>query len=290
MDTLTINSAITLPVGVEAYAALAMSAWLTSAPVKDSTRAFARASAIGALGLGMVGQVVYHLLEVNKAKAAPWWVVIFVSCLPVLVLGLGAGLAHMIHRDRTSAAETQGRPDAWTSNPPADSAAIPPASMTPLLSDPPALAGLDVPPDHSAADEPGRTSGRLDVPTSTEEVIPPPLAPSGNAGRDEPADDDDPDPDPGGPSQSRRADNDVPADLREEGERLAALRSDAARVRAALAVLGMQAGPADVRAWLGARNVTMNDDYIRTAIKRARKAARDDERPALSLVKEEAQA
>src|SRR5690606_3939731 len=29
-DSLTINSAITLPIGVEAYAALAMSAWLTS--------------------------------------------------------------------------------------------------------------------------------------------------------------------------------------------------------------------------------------------------------------------
>ena len=53
-DHFSINSAITLPIGVEAYAAYAMSAWLTSAPVAEKTRRFARTSAIAALVLGSV--------------------------------------------------------------------------------------------------------------------------------------------------------------------------------------------------------------------------------------------
>jgi hypothetical protein len=99
-DTFTINSAIALPIGVEAYAAFALAAWLTSAPVSAGTRNFARWSALGSLTLGMFGQVAYHLLEVEQAVTAPAWVTIMVSCLPVLVLGAGAALAHLLHRDQ----------------------------------------------------------------------------------------------------------------------------------------------------------------------------------------------
>ncbi|MGW3369739.1 hypothetical protein ACWDOR_43205 [Streptosporangium canum] len=102
-DDWTINSAVTLPIGVEAYAAFALSAWLTSAPVGVTTRRFARISALGALGLGMFGQIAYHLLEVQGETDAPVPVTVLVSCLPVLVLGLGAALAHMLHRDRLAA-------------------------------------------------------------------------------------------------------------------------------------------------------------------------------------------
>lgn len=100
-DGFTINSAITLPIGVEAYAAYALNAWLTSAPVSDETRKFARTSAIGALVLGMLGQVAFHLLATEKKAHAPWWITTLVACLPVLVLGFGAALAHMLHRDQT---------------------------------------------------------------------------------------------------------------------------------------------------------------------------------------------
>lgn len=100
-DGFTINSAITLPIGVEAYAAYALNAWLTSAPVSDDTRRFARTSAIGALVLGMLGQVAFHLLATEKKAHAPWWITTLVACLPVLVLGFGAALAHMLHRDQT---------------------------------------------------------------------------------------------------------------------------------------------------------------------------------------------
>jgi hypothetical protein len=103
-DSLQINTAVTLPVGVEAYAAYALSAALTSAPVTGPTRRFAWISSVCALALGMGAQIAYHLLRNANRAEAPWQITTFVSCLPVLVLGLGAVLAHMLHRDRTAAA------------------------------------------------------------------------------------------------------------------------------------------------------------------------------------------
>lgn len=106
-----INTAITLPIGVEAYAAFALSAWLnTTAKLSDSTRRFAKWSALGSLVLGCLGQVAYHLLETYGHKTAPAWVITAVSCLPVLVLGMGAALGHMLSRD----AETPAVPEPGT--------------------------------------------------------------------------------------------------------------------------------------------------------------------------------
>jgi hypothetical protein len=101
-DHFSINTAITLPVGVEAYAAYALGAWLSKKPLSDTTRGFARASAIGALVLGALGQIAYHLLEVSRHTHAPIVITMLVACLPVAVLGMGATLAHLIHRDGTS--------------------------------------------------------------------------------------------------------------------------------------------------------------------------------------------
>ena len=94
-DTARINTAITLPVGVEAYGAYALRAWLTSG-ASETARRFARCSAIGSLALGMLGQVVYHLLSAAHATRAPWPVVVLVSCLPVITLGFGAALTHLL--------------------------------------------------------------------------------------------------------------------------------------------------------------------------------------------------
>jgi hypothetical protein len=44
----------------------------------------------------MLGQVVYHLLAAAGAARAPWPVVVLVSCLPVVTLGFGAALAHLL--------------------------------------------------------------------------------------------------------------------------------------------------------------------------------------------------
>jgi hypothetical protein len=95
VDGFTINTAITLPVGVEAYGAYALGAWLTPSTSRRARR-FAKWSAIGSLVLGMMGQVAYHLLAAGHAARAPWPVVTLVSCLPVVALALGTALAHLL--------------------------------------------------------------------------------------------------------------------------------------------------------------------------------------------------
>jgi hypothetical protein len=95
-DHFSINSAITLPVGVETYAAYALRAWL-SGYLPARARRFAKWSAIGSLALGALGQVAYHLLSAAHVTRAPWPITTVVACLPVAVLGMGAALAHLIH-------------------------------------------------------------------------------------------------------------------------------------------------------------------------------------------------
>ena len=96
-------------VGVEAYAAFALRAWLArDSWITSRTRRFARWSAICSFALGMAGQVTYHLLAQAGAARAPWPVTTIVSCLPVLVLAMGTALAHMLRADAHTAA---GGPD-----------------------------------------------------------------------------------------------------------------------------------------------------------------------------------
>ncbi len=95
-DSVRLNTAITLPIGVEAYGAYALGAWLAPGAIPDSARKFARRSAVGALALGMTGQVIYHLLAAAHAHRAPWPVVVLVSCMPVVTLGFGAALTHLL--------------------------------------------------------------------------------------------------------------------------------------------------------------------------------------------------
>ncbi|MEV8377834.1 ABC transporter permease [Kribbella sp. NPDC056861] len=95
-DGFTINTAITLPIGVETYAAFALRVWL-SRQVSATARRFAGWSALGALILGGLGQVAYHLLDAAGVTQAPWQITTVVACLPVAVLGMGAALAHLIH-------------------------------------------------------------------------------------------------------------------------------------------------------------------------------------------------
>jgi len=106
---LHLDTAITLPVGVEAYAAYALRAWLArDSWITSRTRRFAKWSAICSFALGMAGQVAYHLLAQAGAARAPWPVTTIVSCLPVLVLSMGTALAHMLRADADAAA---GGPD-----------------------------------------------------------------------------------------------------------------------------------------------------------------------------------
>jgi hypothetical protein len=92
----TINSAITLPIGMETYAAYALRVWLAvHSPAR--ARRFAKRSAISAFVLGGFGQVAYHLMTAAHLVAAPWPITTAVSCLPVAVLAFGATLAHLSH-------------------------------------------------------------------------------------------------------------------------------------------------------------------------------------------------
>jgi len=106
-SSLHLDTAVTLPVGVECYAAYALRAWLAGGQaVRDRTRRFAMWSAISSFALGMAGQVAFHLMDQDRVTRAPWGITTLVSCLPVLVLGMGTALAHMLREDATAADQT----------------------------------------------------------------------------------------------------------------------------------------------------------------------------------------
>jgi hypothetical protein len=106
--SLHLDTAVTLPVGVECYAAYALRAWLaTDHAISDRTRRFARRSAVLSFALGMAGQVAFHLMNQDRTTRAPWAVTTLVSCLPVLVLGMGTALAHMLREDAAAADRAQ---------------------------------------------------------------------------------------------------------------------------------------------------------------------------------------
>ncbi len=94
LDGIHLNTAITLPIGVETYAAYALRVWLAGA-ANDRAREFARWSAIVSLVLGGLGQVAYHLMVAAGIEHAHWGITTLVSCLPVAVLGMGVALAHL---------------------------------------------------------------------------------------------------------------------------------------------------------------------------------------------------
>ena len=99
ISTFQLDTAITLPIGVETYAAYALYVWL-SGRVNETARKFARASAITSLVLGGAGQITYHLMASAGWTTAPWPITAIVACIPVAVLGMGAALAHLMHADQ----------------------------------------------------------------------------------------------------------------------------------------------------------------------------------------------
>jgi hypothetical protein len=95
-DEARLNTAITLPIGLETYGTYALYVWLSGAgPAR--ARTFARWSAIGSLALGAAGQIAYHLMVADGMTVAPWQITTTVACIPVAVLGMGAALYHLVH-------------------------------------------------------------------------------------------------------------------------------------------------------------------------------------------------
>ena len=98
IDSFSINSAITLPIGVETYGAYALYVAL-SGRVPARARRFATWSAIASLAVGALGQVAYHQMVAAGITVAPWQITTAVACLPVAVLGMGAALAHLVREE-----------------------------------------------------------------------------------------------------------------------------------------------------------------------------------------------
>jgi hypothetical protein len=94
-DSFQLNTAITLPIGVEAYGGYALGVWADLA-TPQRVRRFAFWSALGSLALGLLGQVLYHLLVAAGYAHAPWLVTMFVSCIPVAAIGFGMGLHQLL--------------------------------------------------------------------------------------------------------------------------------------------------------------------------------------------------
>jgi len=107
---LTLNLAITLPLGMEVYAAFALGVWLTHRNIRPAARSFAGWSVLASLVIGAAGQIAYHLLHAAGIERAPWQVVVGVACVPVAVMGMGAALSHLlgVRRPRPVAVESAG--------------------------------------------------------------------------------------------------------------------------------------------------------------------------------------
>lgn len=99
---LSINTAIALPLGIEAYAGYALRSFLNGRGSRR-TRIFAAISGFTALILGAFGQVAYHLLANSGQTKAPNEVTIFVSCLPVFCIGAVSILHYLLSMDRKRA-------------------------------------------------------------------------------------------------------------------------------------------------------------------------------------------
>lgn len=97
-DEAVLNTAVALPVSVEAYAAYAFRIWLAGSH-GTLTTTFAKWSALGSLAIGGLAQITYHLLIAAGFDRAPWWVTTLVACIPVGVFGLAAALAHMARHE-----------------------------------------------------------------------------------------------------------------------------------------------------------------------------------------------
>ena len=165
-SSLHLDTTITLPIGVEAYAAYALRAWLSTDPwISTRTRRFAKWSAICSFALGMAGQVAYHLLVQADEARAPWGITTTVSCLPVLVLAMGTTLAHLLRGDASAGDTRDSRPGG------------------PAGERSPAWPAEDQSGDHPDQDHETRTTGRASPAARTSG----PRCPRGSAGPPSPA-------------------------------------------------------------------------------------------------------
>lgn len=156
-DDVELNTAITLPIGMEVYAAYALRAWL-SGSVPERARRFARRSAVGALLVGAAGQIAYHLMTAAHWVSAPWPVVTAVSCVPIAVLGMGAALAHLLREPGGEPTVSQEVSPRMIAGEPVSLPGEPPHEPV-SPNDPPGEPTVSREPDREPPSEPGELSG-----------------------------------------------------------------------------------------------------------------------------------
>ncbi len=81
-----------LPLTVDAYAMTATRVWLVNSTRSVRTRRFARWNAVGAVGLSVLGNAVWHLIAAGLLRVT-WVIVVVVGAVPAVVLGLLSHLA-----------------------------------------------------------------------------------------------------------------------------------------------------------------------------------------------------
>jgi hypothetical protein len=81
-----------LPLAIDAYAMTSTRVWLAASTGSLRARRFARWNAVGAIGLSVAGNAVWHAIAVGLVRVS-WSVVLAVGSVPALVLGLVAHLA-----------------------------------------------------------------------------------------------------------------------------------------------------------------------------------------------------
>lgn len=88
---------------IDIYAMRAFRSWLRSGPwVSASTRTYAKWSTFAAVGVGISGNIAYHVLEVLQSQRAPLWVTVLVSSLAPIALGAIGHLRALERRDRAA--------------------------------------------------------------------------------------------------------------------------------------------------------------------------------------------
>lgn len=95
-DNFHLNTAVVLPLSVEAYAAYALRVWIGTTTHNTRALRFAKYSAITSMAIGAIAQVAYHLMAAAGYQHAPWPVVMLVAIVPVIVLGLASALAKLV--------------------------------------------------------------------------------------------------------------------------------------------------------------------------------------------------
>lgn len=116
----SVDLSITLPLGMEVYAAYATGAWLSDRDISRTARNFAKWSSLIALVVGAAGQAAYHLMVALGIEKAPWPIVVIVATVPVAVLGMGSHLAYQLSGHAEDASTSQAEPVATQVGPSVD--------------------------------------------------------------------------------------------------------------------------------------------------------------------------